>query len=910
MNQRLTNNRLAIPDDSEALVDFVHQLASENETLREQLRGQKHSETSEHYSEASYRSIFENASEGKYQCTPDGRFLKINRSLARIYGFDSVELLLQNEGLKKNRYGGELNVQNEFESLLAEQGEVVGFEYEIKRNDGLLLWVSENARVIKDSKGKIIHYEGTIQDISERKHVEQVVHENEQRLRRQNRSLVHLTRRRSITHENLNQTLREVISAATMTLNVERGSIWLFNDDRSQLKCACLFQKAFDQYSQGMLLLADDYPGYFAALRQERIVSAPCAQTDPRLTDLIADYLQPNNIQSVLTAPIKGGDEFIGVVKLEHVGQPRVWTLDEQNFTGSIADVASLAIESAERQRMEEALRVTEERFQILVRATNESIYDWDFTKDRIWWNEGLKSLFGFKAEDMRQDSGWRFSNIHPEDQERVENEINYIVDEGGQFWSGEYRHRRSDGSYAYVIDRGFILQDRTGQPIRMIGSIMDITARKMAEQTLKEERAHLARRVEERTVELSGANAALAKASKLKDEFLASMSHELRTPLNAILGMSEALVEQVYGPLNEKQQRFIRNIDESGRHLLSLINDILDLSKIEVGKLELQLDSVSLETVCHASVRMVKEVAHRKRIDIVLDVESDLPEIIADERRLKQILVNLLSNAVKFTPDGGKVGLQIERSSGDASVICSVWDSGIGISQENLGRLFQPFTQLDSRLSRQYNGTGLGLALVRRMVEMHGGTVRVQSAPGQGSRFTFNIPMQMDYVSPNDPDALNPININFTHPGMVECVDEPVPLAPVQASQSNALILLAEDNEMNIESIAGYLQIKGFRLVIARNGLEAVQAARAEVPDVVLMDVQMPEMDGLEATKQLRARGETSNVPIIALTALAMPGDKERCLAAGVNFYISKPVNLKNLVMTINQIIQKAAID
>ena len=884
---------------------------SENKSLRGQLRDRKHAETSQHYSEASYRSIFENAYEGKFQCSPDGGFLKINRALARIYGYDTVEACLQGGGVKKSRFTAELNVQSEYENLLTEQGEVVGFEYEVKRQDGMLVWVSENARVIKDDKGRLIHFEGTVQDISERKHVEQVVHENEQRLRRQNRALVHLTRRRSVTHENLNQTLQEIVLTASMTLNVERGSVWLFNEDRSQLKCICLYRKSLDQHSQGMLLLADDYPGYFGALRQERIVSAPCAQTDPRLADLIADYLRPNNIQSVLAAPIKGGDEFIGVVKLEHVGQPRVWTLDEQNFTGSIADVASLAIESAERQRIEEALRVTEERFQILVRATNESIYDWDFSKDRIWWNEGLKTLFGFKSEDMRQDSGWRFSNIHPDDQERVENEINYIVDEGGQFWSGEYRHRRADGSYAYVIDRGFILQNRYGQPMRMIGSIMDITARKIAEQTLKEERAHLARRVEERTVELSSANAALAKASKLKDEFLASMSHELRTPLNAILGMSEAMDEEVYGPLNERQHRFIRNIDESGRHLLSLINDILDLSKIEVGKLELQLDSVSFETVCNSSMRMVKESALRKRINISVEIESDLPEIVADERRLKQIVVNLLSNAVKFTPDGGKVGLQVERSRTDASIVCSVCDSGIGISQENLGRLFQPFTQLDSRLSRQYNGTGLGLALVRRMVEMHGGTVRVQSAPGRGSRFTFNIPLQKDFVSPNAPDALDPININFTHPGMVECEDEPTPLAPAGGNaEGGPLVLLAEDNEMNIESISGYLQMKGFRLAIARNGVEAVQSATTETPDVILMDVQMPEMDGLEATKQLRATGDTSNVPIIALTALAMPGDRERCLAAGANYYLAKPVNLKNLVMTINQIIQKAAND
>ena len=248
-----------------------------------------------------------------------------------------------------------------------------------------------------------------------------------------------------------------------------------------------------------------------------------------------------------------------------------------------------------------------------------------------------------------------------------------------------------------------------------------EIIERKQAEASLQEERELLARRVKERTVELSKANAELARAARLKDEFLAAMSHELRTPLNVILGSAEILREEVFGPLNEKQLKFTQNVEEGGRHLLDLINDILDLSKIEAGKAELDLGPVSVQSVCEASLRLVKQLAHKKELQLTHTIDEAVTTLLADERRLKQILVNLLSNAIKFTPEGGRLGLEVKGDVTQQAVHFTVWDTGIGISRTNLDRLFQPFVQLDSRLSRQYPGSGLGLSLVSRMVEMHG---------------------------------------------------------------------------------------------------------------------------------------------------------------------------------------------
>jgi PAS domain S-box-containing protein len=380
---------------------------------------------------------------------------------------------------------------------------------------------------------------------------------------------------------------------------------------------------------------------------------------------------------------------------------------------------------------------------------------------------------------------------------------------------------------------------------------------------------------------------AALAQAVRHKDEFLATMSHELRTPLNAILGMSEALQEQIYGPLNPRQRKTIAIVEESGRHLLDLINDILDLSKIGAGKLELEIAPLAVEPLAKASLRLIEEAAHKKQITIITDFDRAVGDILADNRRLKQILVNLLNNAVKFTPEGGTIGLEVAGDTANQVVRFTVWDTGIGIAPEDQGRLFKPFEQLDSSLARQYAGTGLGLALVSSMVGLHGGSVKVESEVGYGSTFIVELPWRVAPRSPAD--------------GAVADARPSAAPKPAPERTANApLILLAEDNELNILTLSDYLESKGYRVALARNGREAIMQARETRPALILMDSQMPEMDGLEAIRRIRADADLAAIQIIALTAMAMPEDRERCLTAGANAYLSKPVSLQNLVAAI----------
>jgi len=395
-----------------------------------------------------------------------------------------------------------------------------------------------------------------------------------------------------------------------------------------------------------------------------------------------------------------------------------------------------------------------------------------------------------------------------------------------------------------------------------------------------------LEQRVADRTAELLMANAELSRVMRSKDDFLSAMSHELRTPLNAILGLSESLAEGVYGDMNTKQVKSINTIAESGHHLLALINDLLDIAKIGAGKMELELTKVNVEDVCQASLRFVMEQAQKQKINLKLVMDNQSVMLTADERRLKQILVNLLSNAVKFTPDGGSVTLETKCDLESESLMFSVRDTGIGIATEDLKRLFSPFTQLDSKLSRQYAGTGLGLTLVMKLVELHGGSVAVESEIGKGSCFTVRIPCKgLDTLNQHNPSE----TISLTE------------ITPAETLPSNTpLILVADDNEINLMTVTDYLRANKLRVIQARDGLEAVKMVREHIPSLVLMDIQMPLMDGLDAIAHLRADDKHTDMPIIALTSRAMVGDRERCIAVGANDYLSKPVNMKQLVKTI----------
>ncbi len=561
------------------------------------------------------------------------------------------------------------------------------------------------------------------------------------------------------------------------------------------------------------------------------------------------------------------------------------------------ADYSRVIITSTditELKRVEKALRESEERLGGIVASAMDAIITIDEEQHVVLFNAAAERMFGCSAQEIMGQSINRFlpERFHHTHSQDIEQFSHTNTTSRAMARLGELRAVRTDGT-EFPIEASISQTAAAGKRLFTV-ILRDITERKQMEDALTQERNLLASRVTERTATLSQANAELARANRLKDEFLSNMSHELRTPLNAILNLSESLQEGVYGPINGEQNETLRIIGESGSHLLELINDILDLSKIEADKLQLLLTPVNIETICQATVRMSREPAIKKRLHIVMEIESFAPTLIADERRLKQILVNLLSNAIKFTPEGGQIGLEVIHDAAAEAVRFTVWDTGIGIAHEHLPSLFKPFVQLDSTLSRQYSGTGLGLALVQRLVELHGGSFGVESEPGQGSRFFFTLPLTpldailaQNQVGTNDP---LPVSLPYPYPPS----DQPAADAP--------LILIVEDNPINIKSLSDYLNFRGYRTMLAINGTEALQMALEARPNLIIMDVQMPELDGLEITRRLRQLPEFATTPIIALTALAMPSDREKCLQAGMNHhYVTKPVSLKGFIQLVD---------
>lgn len=446
-------------------------------------------------------------------------------------------------------------------------------------------------------------------------------------------------------------------------------------------------------------------------------------------------------------------------------------------------------------------------------------------------------------------------------------------------------------------------LRDRRQRLSGRLLTIRDITKRREMEQALEDERALLARRVAERTADLSEANAQLERAARLKDEFLANMSHELRTPLNTILALSEALQEEVYGGLTARQQRALTNIEDSGRHLLSLINDVLDVAKIEAGKLKLEVTPIPIDSLCQSAMNFVKQAAINKEQELILELDAAAKVVLGDDRRLKQILVNLLNNAVKFTPDGGRIGLRVQGHAQTERIQFTVWDTGVGIAPEDMGKLFEPFVQIDSRLARQYEGTGLGLALVYRMTKLHGGSVSVESEVGKGSHFTISLPWAPHDLLTLTSNTLWRPETSHIRPAAFSyqaVSNDRARIGKLPTDPARLKVFIVDDNETNISTFTDYLQARGYEVDVAHNGIEALLRLRDMKPDVILMDIQMPGMDGLEVMQQVRKDKGLQHIPIVALTALAMPGDRDRCLAAGADEYLSKPVSLQQLIYLI----------
>jgi PAS domain S-box-containing protein len=552
------------------------------------------------------------------------------------------------------------------------------------------------------------------------------------------------------------------------------------------------------------------------------------------------------------------------------------WTVVRDAEGRSLRTVANIQ-DITERKQVEESLRVSEERLDLAQKAGNIGTFDWDLRANKAVWTEQLKALFGLSADDPGDTYEHWLERVIPEDRPACAAGMREILEKRLPEWRTDYRIARADtGEVRWIDSKGRVFYDEQGGPLRFIGTATDITERKQAE----------AEREELLTREQSAREAAEA-LTRAKDEFLAIVSHELRSPLNAILGYAALLR---HGGLDaQKVSHAADVIERSGKAQAQLIDDLLDTARIISGKLRLELGPVDLVLVIEQAVQTIRPAADAKEISLETDLPSEIGQITGDPVRLQQVVWNLLSNAVKFTPRGGRVESRLERV--DPHIRITVSDTGKGVSPDFLPYVFDRFQQADASSARRYGGLGLGLALVKYLVELHGGTVEAASAgEGQGATFKVTLPVRA---------VATPLGEAEGAPTTVKSSGE---LAGMRA-------LVVDDENDARELIETVLRQYGAEVVAVSSAAEAYSLITAtppqERPDVMVTDIGMPDEDGYSLIRRVRERerGQGAHIPAVALTAYGRVEDRVRALNAGFQMHVAKPVDPAELAAVITSI-------
>ncbi len=572
---------------------------------------------------------------------------------------------------------------------------------------------------------------------------------------------------------------------------------------------------------------------------------------------------------------------------------------DEVRFTGILHDIS-------ERYLALEKLRASEERLDLAISGSSDVIWDLNLATGEAYFSPRLAIFLGINPADIQPSFSWLESRIHPADLPRHLEGLSGHLQQNRPYQL-DFRVRTDAGDYRWLLARGKAVRDESGHPVRIAGSLTDITEHKRQEEAIvryAEEVEESRHRIEQQAELLARQSEELAHASReaetaavAKGQFLANMSHEIRTPMNAVLGMTDLVLD---GELDPEQRELLMSVKSSGQHLLSIVNDILDFSKIEAGKLLITNEPFVVQTAVEETLTLLRASARAKGLDLDVMISPNTPKkVVGDADRLRQVLINLVGNAIKFTARGGvSVSIHPSTETGESDHLqFVVEDTGIGIPAEKLQSVFNPFEQADVSTTRRFGGTGLGLAIVRTIVEQMGGRVWVESVEGRGSRFQFTARL---------PDASRLPRLETADLTQ----DLPAPISPANLPERAPLrVVVAEDNAVNRKVISEILSRKGELVTLVENGRDAVAAAAARKHDLILLDLQMPEVDGIEAVTAIRADEadrRLPRLPLILLTASTLDEDRKTGLTAGADGFLTKPVDRNDLFREIERVLTR----
>jgi PAS domain S-box-containing protein len=721
-----------------------------NVALRNEIIERRQAEEELRLSEARYRAIVEDQTEMICRYTLDGTLTFVNEAHCRYFQQSADEII--GKSFFQFLSPGQAEIVRQRVTALGPDNPVISFELRNDGQNGEVRWQQWTERYLVDGNGDFVSIQAVGRDITAQKLAELELQQANEELTRNEARLLHgnsifteLTRLHVTSDEELKTALRQITESSSHLLDAERCSIWLYNEENSHISCVDLYERPAHRHSAGMALSMKDFPNYFHHLTSRRSIVASDAHHHPATYEFSEVYLKTLDILSMLDVPIIIGGRMVGVLCCEQVGKPRRWMVEDQTFASSAASICSVALESYERTRVEEALRVARD-----------------------------------EAETARRDA---------------------------------------------------------------------------------------------------------ENANRAKSEFLSRMSHELRTPLNAILGFGQILEQQSLTPM---QREGVAYVLKGGRHLLELINEVLDISRVEAGRMELSMEAVDVADLVEEACALVRPLGAERGIEVTPHRMGLAHHVVADRQRLRQVVFNLLSNAIKYNRREGRVEVSGELRPGDRLRI-AVRDTGYGMAPEDLARLFTPFERLRAT-STEIEGTGLGLAVSQRLASAMAGTLAVESTVGVGSVFYVEFPLAQ---CPLERAAVTEF-------------DASSPSEPMEGSKRTVLYI--EDNSSNLRLLEVFFADRGdVDLLTAKDGKTGLDRAREEEPDLILLDLHLPEMSGTEVLARLKRSALTREIPVIIVSADATPTQIDRLRTAGAEAFLTKPLNLSLFSHTLDELFARA---